>query len=1105
MKLPCIGSRPPQTRNLWASYRFYFARTVTMSEIVLKTIVPAPLMSAWGIWLASSQLCKGATHRQKQLGVLLFRCRDIVQQLAEHFQDDSAVVESMAAGAREVEEACTSLNNILSVVTEKGLLWCLTHARELENDVENCERRVDTVSTTIHHMILRNNVQRMADARKRDQQELTQIVSASPTADQLIQALRDKGIREKTSGDIIDTLRNYVRECPAHDNSLPEDVFIHKALDILAPPQVEDTNVLCIRSADVDVDLTNSIGRGASGQVYIGRWNGAVVAIKRMYPEDARIIQGMRKKSFDNEVRIWSGLHHPNILELYGICTEAEVPFILMRYCQFGTISQYLIKHPNTDRARLASVICPAHEVAVGLAFLHSKDIVHGDVKCANILISDDYHALLADFGLSIKLCQYRMRTTYSTHMNQQRGTPLFMAPEVLLGGSPAKAADVYSLSLAIWELFHGDVPYRKFLNMELLISAVVSRDFREEFPGTCTPVHVWDVIQRCWVADPHARPTAEEARQALDPARYSDSHRSASQKTEVNSTARGNSEEHGIRPAPEIVAESSQAHMERSDSNNSVGTLVETPLSSRPSSVEMPSLATSVDIQEVTAAIVASVRAGTISSERLDPKPPTGPPHHARSRSRSGIHVMDKSKGRVESVPSEQNLPAVPGPTQDSTREVSPFDLVSPPLAPASLQNQYIPHIMTPSPSPSPPRSPPSASYIMPPPRMLTPPLPIPMLSRTATPPRISTPPYIPSLPHHWMPSTPILKPTLTLAQSVNVPKRCTLLGSASLPELPVPVPPPFMSPLARENEGSSVDRGSITKMSGTGLDGSKQRFPWDLDKFLQITDFRNSFAKGIDDFDTFLEHVILDGISIHANVQKSLESVNVRRLVRLALYQHVIYCDDSTAMNNKEEFAMAAEFTTKIVYRAMWLAPNTRPSAEVHFVNDDGGKLCGLNGSEQSYSQIKKGFRKVQSNEYNNLGTGLRTKVLQPFVYEVLESSGGRLQRPLLITVVIRCAPFPETRSTFRDAVVECKRRLVEAGYKATHVLFNVYAVNNLPNAYDFMEELRGDVDLQDVLSCVTDDLSSSRELSSRSWDSDRWILDTMILPIERLETAR
>lgn len=71
----------------------------------------------------------------------------------------------------------------------------------------------------------------------------------------------------------------------------------------------------------------------------------------------------------------------------------------------------------------------------------------------ANVLISEDHHALLADFGLALQLYHVRTQSSFSADMNRRRGTLLWMAPEVLEGASPDMAADVYSLGLTIWEV----------------------------------------------------------------------------------------------------------------------------------------------------------------------------------------------------------------------------------------------------------------------------------------------------------------------------------------------------------------------------------------------------------------------------------------------------------------------------------------------------------------------------------------------------------------------------------------------------------------------------------------------------------------------------
>lgn len=69
------------------------------------------------------------------------------------------------------------------------------------------------------------------------------------------------------------------------------------------------------------------------------------------------------------------------------------------------------------------------------------------------MLIGDDHHALLSDFGLALKLHQIRTRASYSDDLVGRRGTLLWMAPEVLMGDDPGMPADIYSLGLTIWEV----------------------------------------------------------------------------------------------------------------------------------------------------------------------------------------------------------------------------------------------------------------------------------------------------------------------------------------------------------------------------------------------------------------------------------------------------------------------------------------------------------------------------------------------------------------------------------------------------------------------------------------------------------------------------
>ncbi|KAJ3531868.1 hypothetical protein NM688_g7511 [Phlebia brevispora] len=105
------------------------------------------------------------------------------------------------------------------------------------------------------------------------------------------------------------------------------------------------------------------------------------VAIKWMHVEDGRMLSREQRQEFYHDLRTWSELRHPNVLPFYGACLEAEIPYLLMKYCLFGTVDRYLEKYPDADRMKLA------HNITSGLTYLHSQNIIHADIKGVSGLI----------------------------------------------------------------------------------------------------------------------------------------------------------------------------------------------------------------------------------------------------------------------------------------------------------------------------------------------------------------------------------------------------------------------------------------------------------------------------------------------------------------------------------------------------------------------------------------------------------------------------------------------------------------------------------------------------------------------------------------------
>ncbi|QRW12775.1 Tyrosine kinase catalytic domain protein [Ceratobasidium sp. AG-Ba] len=281
--------------------------------------------------------------------------------------------------------------------------------------------------------------------------------------------------------------------------------------------EISESSCIGLKNITTRVRKTKLIPVANGGQcdVFIGEFVAyphEKVAMKKFRLYDNDDIDLERKKLI-REVRLWSELKHPNILELYGLYdTGGTSIYMVSKWMSNGTAPEYLKKHPDANRKNIVS------DALHGLCYLHELYILHGDLKGTNILIKDDGTACLADMGLS--------RTSHEPTTNSLRGSgsTQYMSPEILMTDEangiqkvPIKTmeSDIFAFGLVIREILGDERPYAEVQNPARVIRLIVDG---YTLPRPNNPIakqwlcdRMWEIVQAATNKDPTARPVAAD------------------------------------------------------------------------------------------------------------------------------------------------------------------------------------------------------------------------------------------------------------------------------------------------------------------------------------------------------------------------------------------------------------------------------------------------------------------------------------------------------------------------------------------------------------------------------------------------------------------
>jgi eukaryotic-like serine/threonine-protein kinase len=214
-------------------------------------------------------------------------------------------------------------------------------------------------------------------------------------------------------------------------------------------------------------EVGEPLGKGGMGEVRRAhdRKLHRDVAIKFLRADLAA--QAEARRRFTDEARNAARLNHPNVVLVLDFGEHEGTPFLVMECLAGHTLHDELQRGPLDEAS--AKVI--AHDVQAGLAAAHELGIVHRDISPANILLTEDGHAKIADFGISKSA-----EAAPHTMVGQVMGTPAYLAPDRLRGEAATPASDVYSLGVTMYEALTGDRPFKGDSPMEIAQAVLTTK-----------------------------------------------------------------------------------------------------------------------------------------------------------------------------------------------------------------------------------------------------------------------------------------------------------------------------------------------------------------------------------------------------------------------------------------------------------------------------------------------------------------------------------------------------------------------------------------------------------------------------------------------------
>ncbi|KAJ7601482.1 kinase-like domain-containing protein, partial [Roridomyces roridus] len=423
---------------------------------------------------------------KEQLTLLSSSVTDLLTTLNSELIESRLLPDRCTKALADLETLLRDIHRFIETEQDTGFLKLLLQQDARSAKVESFYRRIGMATAAFQIVSLRS-VQMMLAESKSAQTRDTEVLHAYLSTLEKNHTKLFRTLVKINQNNTIAMMVSIQKQLNKQSVNRAEQQFYTHALEYLTSRSGKQVKVedWMIASFEVEYDVEEQIGAGGFGTVYRGAWNRTEVAIKVLHNE-----VGMKPSS-----AIWSTLRHPNIVQFLGANTMDDKPFIVMPYFPYNA-KEYLRAQPTTFEP-----LYILRDISLGLEYLHSRKICHGDLKGINVLVENSGRALLCDFGLARASRQTRPRVQVARNLHRWFTAAVIVWLLNFLAASDTGHPPMYMRSAVLYAV----VPYAD------LVDLVVRRGARPQRPhpddGRVIPDELWELTEQCWASDPQQRP----------------------------------------------------------------------------------------------------------------------------------------------------------------------------------------------------------------------------------------------------------------------------------------------------------------------------------------------------------------------------------------------------------------------------------------------------------------------------------------------------------------------------------------------------------------------------------------------------------------------